>query len=249
MNFLEIAVDGIGGNAANTVPMYKKPSISIEFAPDGQRARKVISRSNAKATGKFPSWKMGRMMHYESSPERNAFRLLDVCPEVRSYREQPCAVHYEMDGEKHIHYPDILVTLPASKILAEVKTAADAATPDVARRTAFMEQALPLLGFEYLIVKAEHLAKAPRLDIAKKLLRHGRSPVPMVQREQIRQLFKANGSVCWGMFKLGTAGGKYYSHICRLILEGTVTINFNLPLVDESPIYASTNFSGGASWE
>ena len=31
------------------------------------RSRKVVSRSRARATGKFPSWKMGRMIQWDPS--------------------------------------------------------------------------------------------------------------------------------------------------------------------------------------
>lgn len=249
MKFSEIAVNQIDDFATTGTHVIRKPNISIEFPPDGRRARKVISRSNAKATGKYPSWKMGRMMHYESSHERNAFRLLDACPEVRLFREQPCRIRYVMDGVRQIHYPDILVKLPWGTELLEVKTAADAATPEVVQRTAFMEQSLPLLGFGYRLISAEQLAKSPRLDNVVKLLRSGRSPIPMLQQEQIRQIFKAHSNVCLGVFKPGAAGEKYYSQICRLILEGALGIDFDQPMVDESPIQSATDFNGGASWE
>ena len=87
---------------------------SILFPEPGQmRSRKVVSRSNARSTGKYPSWKMGRMIHWESINELNAFRLLDCDPNVTSYSEQPCQIAYVLDGVERIHYPDILVTTTA----------------------------------------------------------------------------------------------------------------------------------------
>jgi pantoate kinase len=39
------------------------PKIQINFPQDGKiRSRKVVKRSNARNTGKYPSWKMQRMM-------------------------------------------------------------------------------------------------------------------------------------------------------------------------------------------
>ena len=61
---------------------------SILFPEPAQiRSRKVVSRSNARSAGKYPNWKTGRMMHWESSNELNAFRLLDCDPSVTSYGE------------------------------------------------------------------------------------------------------------------------------------------------------------------
>lgn len=246
MKYSEIAANLA---VAACTQLIRKPEISIEFPPNGQRARKVISRSNAKATGKYPSWKMQRAMHYESSHERNAFKLLDACPEVISFNEQPCCIRYVMDGERYIHYPDILVILPWGKALWEVKTAADAATLEVRRRTEFMEQALPLLGYGYCVVTAEQLAQLPRLHIVDHLLRWGRSPVQLVQREQIRKIFKNNSNINLGIFKHGAEGEEHRNAIYSLILEGTLKIDFNRPLIDESPIYAEIHLNGGSSWE
>src|SRR5882757_3729479 len=100
---------------------------SILFPAPGQmRSRKVVSRSNARSTGKYPSWKMGRMMHWESANELNAFRLLDCDPNVTSYCEQPCQIRYTLNGVERVHYPDILVTTTAGKQFWEVKLRSNA---------------------------------------------------------------------------------------------------------------------------
>jgi hypothetical protein len=54
-----------------------------------KRSRKVVPRSNARSAGKYPSWKMRRMIHWESVTDLNAFRLLECDPTIRSYSEQP----------------------------------------------------------------------------------------------------------------------------------------------------------------
>ena len=56
------------------------------------------------------------MMHWESSNELNAFRLLDCDPNVTSYSEQPCQIVYIRNGVgKVVHHPDILVTTAGRK--------------------------------------------------------------------------------------------------------------------------------------
>lgn len=204
--------------------------VSIEFPQDAARARKVISRSNAHISGKWPSFKNGRAMHYESANERNAFKLLDASPEVISYLEQPCVIKYVIDGVDHLHFPDILVIYPTHRELWEVKTEEDAKNSDVAKRTALIAKELPFLGFQYKMVMAEDLKKNPRLNNVTHLLRYGRACVTMQEREQIRQIFKKNHFQAWGNFQFGSAGAIHRKAICRLILEGFVTVNLNLPL-------------------
>ncbi len=101
--------------------------IEIIFPKDGKiRSRKVVKRSNARNTGKYPSWKMKRMMQWESVHEGNAMRILDATPSVTSFTEQPCEITYTLNGIQHRHYPDFMVIEGNCRELWEVKTEADA---------------------------------------------------------------------------------------------------------------------------
>ena len=204
--------------------------ISIDFPEDGLRARKVISRSNSDMSGKWPSFKMGRAMHYESGNERNAFKLLDASPEVRSYSEQPCVIHYMIDGEVHRHYPDILVNFSTHQELWEVKTDTESKNPEIMRRSELMAKYLPTFGYLYQIAIAEDLKINPRLNNVVFLLKHGRRTVSLVEYEQIRQLFKRNTFLEWGYFQFGAIGAAYLKPICRLILDGLLELDINQPL-------------------
>lgn len=63
------------------VDRMNNPILEIAFPPEGTvRARRIVSRSRARPTGKYPSWKMGRMIQWESTNELNAYRLLDANP-------------------------------------------------------------------------------------------------------------------------------------------------------------------------
>src|ERR1700677_476715 len=83
---------------------------NIMFPGPGQlRSRKIVSRSSARPKGKYPSWKMRRMLQWEPENELNAFRSLDCDPDAMRFHEQPCEVVYVLDGQVRSHYPDILV--------------------------------------------------------------------------------------------------------------------------------------------
>jgi hypothetical protein len=57
--------------------------LRIAFSsPEQVRSRRVVTRSRFRLTGKYPSWKMERMLQWESINELNAFRLLDCDPRV-----------------------------------------------------------------------------------------------------------------------------------------------------------------------
>nr|WP_315463255.1 TnsA endonuclease N-terminal domain-containing protein [uncultured Rhodoferax sp.] len=204
--------------------------LAIEFPTDGARARKVVTRSRARPTGKHPSWKMKRMMQWESLHERNAFHLLDVNAGVIAFQEQPAVITYRLNGGVHKHFPDILVQYQYKREFWEVKTSADASQEEVAARSRLMEQLLPRLGYSYRLALAEELAKAPRLSNAMYLLKGGRSPVPLWAWEQVRQAFVRNPAVYWGDVLDGALGGDGVRHVCRLILEGRLSIDLNKPM-------------------
>jgi hypothetical protein len=203
----------------------------IVFPELGQvRSRKVVSRSNARSAGKHPSWKMKRMLHWESSHELNAFRLLDCDPNVANYSEQPCRIVYVMDGVERVHYPDILVTTIEGNELWEVKPRCKALEPEVLARTALLSRALPRWGYEYRMIFAEDLARQPRLNNASLLLRFGTRAVDDCEWEEIRRTVEQRGSLGWSEACRGNYGANGREVLCGLVLRGALAIDMNSPV-------------------
>lgn len=179
------------------------------------------------------------MLHWESTHELNAFRLLDANPAVLRFCEQPLTVRYVLDGVEHDHYPDIQVVTEQGKELWEVKTGEDAASPEVAQRTRLLAEALPAFGFAYRVVTAEDLAVQPRLANVLFVLRHGRTDIPIVERERIRVLLAKLPNLTWGAIRRGALGTKGLNYACRLILEGGLVADISGDLPDDFPVRAA----------
>lgn len=95
-------------------------------------SRKVVTRRGRRFRGYFPSYKMGRMVAWESLLELAAIHLLEFSRGVLSYREQPVLIQYA-DGE-HIrdYYPDFeAVLFDGVAIHVEVKTTYQLAKPKI----------------------------------------------------------------------------------------------------------------------
>lgn len=214
--------------------MVRDHILSVDFPQEGKlRIRKVISRSKARPTGKYPSWKMGRMIHWESHHELNAYRLLDANPAVTSFHEQPLLIRFIQDGELYRHYPDVLVNLGSTRELWEVKPASEANKPLVAERTRLMECELSKMGFSYRMVNGEDLANEPRLSNTLTVLKYGRLPISIFEREQVRLLFKDTVEITW--FKAGNMLGKSAPRLLsRLYLEGYLTCDMEQKLAPET---------------
>ena len=205
--------------------------INIVFPRPGQlRSRKVVSRSSARPKGKYPSWKMRRMVQWESENELNAFRLLDCDPDVTRFHEQPCEVVYVLDGQARSHYPDILVERNGRNELWEVKRESEAEEQKIAARTALLVQGLPLWGYTYRVVLANDLAMQPRLANARFLFGFGRRAVTDCEREFIRRALIQHGSLLWSEACRGGYGSSGREILCGLVLRGVLTIDLNSPI-------------------
>lgn len=213
--------------------------ITIEF-PETIRSRKVVTRSRARPTGKYPSWKMGRMLQWESVAELNAMRLLDADPSVPFFAEQPLLLRYQLRGESRLHYPDQLVKRDTgSKELWEIKSERDAAREDVAARTALLRAGLPTYGYEYRLVYAEELRRQPRLSNVLEILKWGRGAITAVERERIRALLTRAPAVTWGAAVSGAVGRSGRQVLCRLVLEGMLAFDVNKRLALDTPFTLS----------
>jgi len=210
--------------------------ITIEF-PEAIRSRKVVTRSRARPTGKFPSWKMGRMLQWESINELHAFRLLDCNPNVTGFREQPCEIAYVHDGVIRSHFPDILVEVDGLKEIWEVKPRSEALRPEISSRSALLAKHLPAWGYSYHVVLGDDLAKQPRLGNANLLLSFGRRIVTDCEQEFIRLALEKHGSLHWSDACAGAYGAKGREILCHLVLTGILTFDINSPCSPSSQFF------------
>src|SRR5215216_2118746 len=86
------------------------------------RSRKVIRKGTRRVVGKFPSVKPRRkLVHWESQLERDFYYLLEIDPNVVSFREQPLRIEYILNGKLHYYTPDVLVERKQKIQIVEVK--------------------------------------------------------------------------------------------------------------------------------
>ncbi|HLO65331.1 MAG TPA: TnsA endonuclease N-terminal domain-containing protein [Azonexus sp.] len=212
-----------------------KYQVDIKFA-EKERARRVISRSNSRVTGKYPGLKSRRMHYWESSLERDAFMLLDVSTEVISFDEQPVTLYYGI-GKKLRHYPDVLVSYPNRQVFVEIKTDQEALTKEIVTRTAYLVPALARHGYGYRIwTESQIRDRSFRLANLRFLLRFGRSEVELTRFEWLRLQFKKN-PLQWKQVVGHPTDKSKLAALCRLILEGRLRIDLMRPIFPESLVY------------
>lgn len=192
---------------------------------DNLSIRNIVSRSQARPTGKYPSWKMDCFLEWESPNECYAYRLLDVRPTVKKFYGQYMVIDFELNGERHWHVPDILAIEEDGKKIWEVKSEKFASTDWIRQRTAFLSWALPKEGYSYSLALSEELKRQPRLMNASAILRHGRRPICPQVRERLRRIFLDEPQITWG--EIVPRDKPFLAAVCRLILEGQIGIDMD----------------------
>jgi len=221
------------------------PAVEIMLPKNGElRSRRIVSRSRARATGKYPSWKMDRMMQWESQHELNAFRWLDVDPAVTAFHEKPFTIRFSFDGRLCLRYPALLVERLHCREVWDLRPNVKLLEPSVTAENAFLRSELPALGFEYRAVDAELLVRQPRLSNALTLLRYGRMPVPDVSREHVRRILQVTPMAFWQSAINGDLGQHGREILCRLTLEGVLLFDIEKELLPTSAFRLADTTNG-----
>lgn len=201
------------------------------------RARKVISRSRGRVTGKFASMKMRATIYWESQLERDAIVLMEVDPAVLAYYEQPFTLEYRHEGEIHNYTPDLQVEFNDRKQIIEVKPDEEADSPVNKGRFALLAKQFRKHGYVYRVLPEREIRSQPRLDNAKLLLRYRRVAVSDVAREHLRRPLAAHHKLTIKWFTNSPGSGIGFPEIASLICRGYLATEMNVPIGPDSPIW------------
>jgi hypothetical protein len=205
------------------------------------RARKVLHRGGSGRRYKFSSHKVGRMVHCESPLEYDLCHLLEIILECETFCEQPVEIHYQLDGEYHIHIPDQLAQLGDGRpLLLECKYRKQAEHFDVASRSELMSRCLPKIGLGYRLVTEDEIQRQPRLQNAEDIRYYGRRPIEIETREQILKLVNTGTPVTWGGAITGQLGERGRDHLCRLVREGALWFDIEQQLLPDTRFVRKT---------
>ena len=248
-------------NAPWALPAHIKPEIvlpakvsrcDLHWPLPGQlRVRRIISRSRAIATGKYPSLKLGRWIHWESKVERDGQRLVDVAPDVSYFGEQPVRIDFGCEDCILSHVPDLLVRFFSGMAwLVEFKDDNDPELEFSQARADLLARPLAALGFSYVLVVHSDLRRESYLSNALWLRRHGRRPHNLATWEKSRRLFSHSGSMTLREFC--AAGADHRESVrsaAALIMAGNIRVDMAEPIGPETCMsWCGYRNGGGGSW-
>lgn len=142
--------------------------------------------------GHFPSLKMGRMVAFESTIERDLLYLLDFEPHVKSFAEQPLTISYWEETKHRRYTPDFKVEFTGGqKGLVECKPQVFVKKEVNIKKFTAGEAWCAERGWNYEIITDQALRRGFRLDNVKFLTRFARHQLPLTLKYRIKAFVDA----------------------------------------------------------
>ena len=149
-------------------------------------AIRKVSNRGGNIIGHFPSLKMGRMVAFESTIERDLLYLLDFEPHIKTFSEQPVTIIYWDEGKQRSYTPDFKVNFANDQVnLVECKPQALTQKAANLQKFAAGKVWCAERGWSYEIITDDALRRGFRLANVKFLTRSARHQLPLTLKYQI----------------------------------------------------------------
>lgn len=226
----------LGANRASTSsPVVADHHEVVPLPGQDGRVRRVITRSGRRHRIKFPSKKLGRMVHCESLVEEAAARHFEYDPGIDFYQEQPTVIHYYLDdGSVRKYCPDFMLRRrDGSQVFIEVKTQKSLMDAKLVEKLAAIALRMNELDIEFKIWTDEDIYKEPRDSNVKRIHE-------ALRTKGVNPRFTPNIDLEKGLTVTFSALREHLgsdSLIFMHYVAGHIDIDLNEPITDKTLIY------------
>lgn len=202
--------------------------------------RKIRNTRSKKIIGKFPSVKMNEIVWWESQIERDYIYLLEIDPDVISYKSQPFFLNYMKEGKTRKYTPDFWVKRTNFEQVIEVKPAEKISSE---KNQDLWRNIMPLCeekGWEFIVVTDKMIRVQPKLDNIKLLYKYARTPLNFHNYLDCKLYFEAQEvvSLKQAMEEL-VLKGISYSQLYKFIYIGWLETDLSQKIGSESLVRLS----------
>ena len=225
--------------AASTAPamLATRSWVGVSLPPPGRcRVRKIVHRGAPRPVTKVPSILLGRCVHCESELEAELALILDACPGVMWFGEQPALLQYTHRGVIHTHFPDFAVATTEGREFVEVKFRHQV-TDEVLERTALLTQRLHRYGVGYRLVTEDQIRGGTALANARKLLVRGREATTPIWTLQAYETVRQRGVTTLADFDWERPGSFDAAGVARQIIDGRLHIDMTATIGADTPVH------------
>ena len=202
-----------------------------------ERVRRIVTRSGGGFRGKFPSRKLGCMVHYQSLLERDAILHFEYHPAVVKYQEQPSReTYYDAKNNARFYYPDFLAILVSTaESNHEVKPKAKLRSARVRDKLERVALRMAEEGRTFRVWTEEHIRREPLFTNLQRLHELRR---PSIHATAIDLLVEAARAEAVS-FELGDLTERFGSEaeVLRLIAHGTFQVNLEQAMTPNSRVW------------
>lgn len=188
--------------------------------------------------GDFPSLKLGRMVRYGSTIERDLLYFLEYWQTVTWYREQPMTIEYTMpDGGFRRYTPDYEIHEGAIKTLAECKPEARLKTRRAQQQRQIGQLWAKTNGYHFVTFTDIELRSGHQLANLKLFWRYARLRDSSLHYRVLEQV--AQGVTCSIdalCQELGEPLETMFPTVCNLLFHQQLQVDLNLPFTTAVPL-------------
>ncbi|MDO6594115.1 MULTISPECIES: TnsA endonuclease N-terminal domain-containing protein [Neptuniibacter] len=173
----------------NATPLGKgvKGSLRSIFSAESpnSRSREPVNRSGITYRGRFPSFKMERLIHWESKYERLACYRFEFSPGIVSFEEQPNPIIYPPGFRFSKYTPDFrLVSSDSNEWMVEIKPYNHLFKDDVLDKLQTAASYYQAQGINFIVITEKELLN-PILESNLVTLRKALAPLTENERAHI----------------------------------------------------------------
>ncbi len=184
---------------------------------------------------------MRSLVWYESLNERNYMYLLEIDPDVVSYKTQPFKISYILDDKVRRYTPDFLVQRQSKQQIVEIKPATWLDDEKNVKKFPVIASTLKSRGWEFAMITDEMMSRGSLLNNVKLLYRYANILLTLQHLIICHQYFYLKSAIT-----LATAikdlqpQGIDKPILLKLIFGGFLKTDLLVKLKDNSPIYLSS---------
>ncbi|CAG1007741.1 hypothetical protein ANRL4_03790 [Anaerolineae bacterium] len=189
--------------------------------------------------GEFPSLKLGRMVRYSSSIERDLLYFLEYWQIVTWYQEQPKTIEWVMkDNQVHRYTPDYEIHEGTLRSIAECKPVSHLESSQAVRQREIGQAWAEAHGYQFITFTDTELRRGHQLDNLKLFWRYARLRQLQWKQPILEQMGgRAGGSVKGLCQQLHILPEEAMPVVCYLLFHQHLHTDLNLPFSISTPLW------------
>lgn len=196
--------------------------------------------------GDFPSLKLGRMVRYGSTIERDLLYFLEYWESVTWYQEQPMTIAREMsDGQIRHYTPDYEIHEGPIKSIVECKPEARMESEHAQQQRQIGQSWAEENGYRFVTFTETELRTGSRLDNVKLFWRYARLDVPQSLQANILSAVYPRTTVIGVCQQLDRPPEDIVPAVCHLVFRHQVQMDIAQPFSITTGIWLTERQNSG----